>query len=365
MRSGSDVTKQNLPEQREWQVEFAGDAREYFRLWVVNLCLTLFTFGIFAAWAKVRKQRYFYSHTIIDGTPFQYAAQPLPILKGRLIAVTLFLIYYATQYLVPDIMPYVLAALIVLLPWVIARSCAFRARYTGFRNMNFGFHGSYSSAVESVYWLGAIPFLVIGTMFEWWGDYRILAFAGAATGILFPWWMARIKRFIVSNTSFGGRRASFSATGWQYFKIYFVSGLIIALGGVMAGVTFGALQPRSQTMMFALLVPVYLAYVVGFAYVQANAGNLMWNSSALDGIRFRSTLKTSGLLGLYLTNAIGIVASVGLLIPWAVIRTMRYRAQNLNVLMEGRLEEFRGSQSSFVSAAGSEVGDVFDLELSL
>ena len=29
--------------------------REYFRIWIVNLALTLLTFGIFSAWAKVAK----------------------------------------------------------------------------------------------------------------------------------------------------------------------------------------------------------------------------------------------------------------------------------------------------------------------
>jgi uncharacterized membrane protein YjgN (DUF898 family) len=31
--------------------EFKGSAREYFRIWIVNLCPTLFTLGIFSAWA--------------------------------------------------------------------------------------------------------------------------------------------------------------------------------------------------------------------------------------------------------------------------------------------------------------------------
>jgi uncharacterized membrane protein YjgN (DUF898 family) len=365
MGSGLTDAGQGSADKQEFQVRFAGDAREYFRIWIVNLCLTLLTLGVFSAWAKVRKQRYFYSHTVIDGTPLQYGAQPLPILKGRLFAAALFLTYYAAQYVAPDIVPYVIATLVVLVPWVIARSAAFRARYTGFRNITLGFHGNYAGAVEAVYWLGAIPFLVVGTMFEWWGDMRILGFAALAAGLLFPWWIARVRRFLITNTSFGGCRASFSATGWQYFKIYFVSGLIISLGGAITGVSFGLLKSNSQAMLYALVVPVYFFYAVAYAYVRAHTGNLMWNSSAFDNVSFRSTLKTRGLFALYLTNAIGILVSVGLLIPWAVIRTMRYRAENINVLLEGELLNFRSSPSSSVSAAGSELGEMFELELSL
>ena len=37
---------------------FTGRGSEYFRIWVVNVLLTLVTFGVYSAWAKVRKARY-------------------------------------------------------------------------------------------------------------------------------------------------------------------------------------------------------------------------------------------------------------------------------------------------------------------
>ena len=73
--------------ERRYPVEFSGAAGEYFRIWIVNLVLTIVTLGIYSAWAKVRKRRYFYSHTRIDGEGFEYRANPVAILKGRLIAV--------------------------------------------------------------------------------------------------------------------------------------------------------------------------------------------------------------------------------------------------------------------------------------
>ncbi|MGA3159250.1 MAG: DUF898 family protein, partial [Steroidobacteraceae bacterium] len=47
--------------------EFRGEGGEYFRIWIVNLLLTLLTLGIYSAWAKVRKQRYLYSNTSVAG----------------------------------------------------------------------------------------------------------------------------------------------------------------------------------------------------------------------------------------------------------------------------------------------------------
>ena len=44
----------------------SGAAGVYFRIWIVNLFFTLITFGIYSAWAKVRKKKYFYGSTRLD-----------------------------------------------------------------------------------------------------------------------------------------------------------------------------------------------------------------------------------------------------------------------------------------------------------
>lgn len=51
--------------------EFRGDAREYFRIWIVNLALGIVTLGIYSAWAKVRTKRYFYANTLVADVPFE------------------------------------------------------------------------------------------------------------------------------------------------------------------------------------------------------------------------------------------------------------------------------------------------------
>src|SRR3981189_3861669 len=79
--------------EQRYPVEFTGSTGQYFRIWIVNLALTVLTLGLYSAWAKVRKRRYFYTHTRIDGESFEYRGRPIAILKGRLIAVALFLAY--------------------------------------------------------------------------------------------------------------------------------------------------------------------------------------------------------------------------------------------------------------------------------
>jgi uncharacterized membrane protein YjgN (DUF898 family) len=42
---------------------FTGTGGEYFRIWIVNVMLSVVTFGIYSAWAKARRLQYFYRHT--------------------------------------------------------------------------------------------------------------------------------------------------------------------------------------------------------------------------------------------------------------------------------------------------------------
>jgi uncharacterized membrane protein YjgN (DUF898 family) len=134
--------------------------------------------------------------------------------------------------------------------------------------------------------------------------------------------------------------------------------------GAIAAILFSSAK-KSWLGPYLIAAPMYAGYVLAFAFVQARSGNLVWNHTHLGPLRFQSTLRCRDLLKLYVTNALGIVASLGLLIPWAVMRTLKYRADHMRVLQEGELTEFQGSDMSSVAAVGAETIDFFDVDLSL
>lgn len=72
---------------------FTGNARDYFGIWIVNTLLKIVTLGIYTAWAKVRKRRYFYGNTLLNDTVFEYLADPMALFKGWLLAAVLFVLY--------------------------------------------------------------------------------------------------------------------------------------------------------------------------------------------------------------------------------------------------------------------------------
>jgi uncharacterized membrane protein YjgN (DUF898 family) len=110
---------------------------------------------------------------------------------------------------------------------------------------------------------------------------------------------------------------------------------------------------------------MYAGYAAAYAYSQARAVNLMWNNTEGPGMRFSSTLSAYTLAKLYLGNIVAVACSAGLLVPWAVVRTLRYRLENFAMKVEGEGVHDANPALARVGATGQELGDIFNLELGL
>ncbi len=332
--------------------EFTGSASEYFRIWIVNLFFTLITLGIYSAWAKVRKKRYFYGSTRIDGDSFDYFGSPKAILKGRIVAVLLFLVYALTGELYPASKFVFIALFVLLLPWLVVRTLTFNARNSAYRGLRFDFVATPREAVP-VY-IG-MPLLVALT-----------------AGIAYAWFAARNKSFIVSHHALGTTQFGCELRGRDFFKTYLLSGLMLLVLMLPITLLMGFVMtkldlPESiEWMRFAVPVMlIYVAYAMVYSYVQARTINLLWNSAHGPGLHFASTLQARKMMRLYLGNLFAIAATAGLLIPWAVIRTLRYRLENFTITDQGADVYQANPALERVGATGQEFGDIFNLDLGL
>ena len=57
--------------------------------------------------------------------------------------------------------------------------------------------------------------------------------------------------------------------------------------------------------------------------------------------------------------------SAGLLIPWAVVRTLRYRCENLAVIFEGETAHQANPALGRVGATGEELGNLFNVDFGI
>ena len=323
---------------------FRGETGEYFRIWIVNVALTIVTHGVYSAWAKVRTERWFYANTWVAGAPFQYLAKPIPILIGRAIAVVLFGSYVLAAAFVPGSELAVLGLIALVMPFLIVRGLRFRARYSAWRGITFRFHGGVGQAY--VYFL--VAYLAVPL----------------TLGFGYAWVKAAQKRYVVEHHRYGGQRFRFFATGSDFIMVYLAAGLMVA--GAVAVVTVGSSAigaGTSPVAIWLILLAIYGAYFGAFVYVAARIANLTYNNTAIAEHRFRSDLHAHELAGIYLVNTLAILATLGLAIPWAMVRLARYRAGHLVLLARGDLDAFVEEARSAEGAGGIEVADAFDVDL--
>src|SRR3989442_1643238 len=169
-------------DERLVQPEFTGTAAEYFRIWIVNLFFTLATLGIYSAWAKVRKRRYFYGSTRLDGDSFDCLGSRKAILNGLIIAVAIFAIYALAGELYPQSRYAFWAVGVLAFPWLVVRALAFNSRNSAYRGLRFNFEATTKQAAR-VY-IGMLAVVIL------------------TAGLAFPWFMARQKAFVVSLHAF-------------------------------------------------------------------------------------------------------------------------------------------------------------------
>lgn len=340
------------------QVQFSGKGGEFFRIWIVNLFLTIITLGIYTPWAKVRTRQYFYNHTTVDAEPFEYLADPMILLRGYLLIGGAFLIYSFSQ-IVPILSGLIMLGFYGVFPILVFKSLRFYAHNSSFKNIRFQFLGSISEAYTTYLALPiAIPF---------------------TGGLIFPYWMYYKKRYFFENFAFGGTRNTFTAKAKPFYWIYFKASLMLFVPLCLVGIIAAVVIPQfagntdfgedMQAVLIGVFVIVYIGIILGSTFVQqyvyAKTMNYCWQESDLGAVKFESTLLPSKLMIIQAVNILAIIFSMGLLYPWAKVRRTKYVLENLTLHVTGGLDDFTAANAHQEAALGEAAMDFFDFEIGL
>ncbi len=339
---------------------FSGTGSEYFRIWIVNLLFSILTLGIYSAWAKVRRTRYFYGSTSVAGTSFEYHGNPVAILKGRIIAVLLIIIYNIAFEMSDLIGLLMLLLVMALTPWLIWKSLQFKLYNSSYRGIRFGFRG----ALKQIYWVYlALPILTMLSAF-----------------LLTPFTHQRVKKFQHQESRFGTSHFSFSGSVGSFYLAYLLVFVIWLVGVIAISVTLGgslfaiitadamdreAASAAGAAGIVLFLGVLYVWMFLLFPIFATLIQNLIWNHTQLGQHRFLSDMKWTRMAFITITNIIGIICTLGLFLPFAQIRAMKYRVECMALQPDGSLENFIAASQQQVSATGEGVADLLDFDLSL
>lgn len=359
------------PERLEPQpLIFTGQGSEYFRIWIVNLFLSVITLGFYSPWAKVRRLQYFYRNTRLAGSSFEYHGNPVAILKGRIVGMILFGGYYVAGYFSPLLGLAAFGVVAVIMPWLLSRSFRFRLFNSSYRGLRFSFHGSTASAY------GVFLGLPILTLFSFF--------------LLLPFTHQRIRRYQHANAAYGQTKFWFNAPVGEFYVIYLlmialwiglavlaavafmlaitVAGFLAAASGGLSGAGSAPDEPVAMVLTiigFLFIMSIYGSAILAVrALMNARIQNLVWNSTQLGPHRFLSKIKAMRLFGIMLGNVVMTIVTLGLYAPFAQVRLATYVAESFTFMPGGSLDTFVASdQQQNVSAIGEEAAEFFDLDI--
>ena len=339
------------------RVEFHGRASEFFGIWIVNVLLSIVTFGIYSAWAKVRTNKYFYQNTLIAGRRFDYHATGQQILIGRVIVVIGFMIFQILAT-IPVLAILLSIAFLFVLPMLIVRSLRFNAQVTSWANVRFGFDGTAWDAFKA-YLL--YPFLTVFTLY--------LAYPVAARAI---------RAYSVGNHRLGQARFSFGAPLRPFFAAFFAAGAWLLMVALIAGAValpfldgvFNSGSDPDPASVGALVLAGYVFLFVGFipagAIWSAFLRNTIFNHTVLDGRhRLHSDVGALRLVWIVMSNVVITLMTLGLMLPWAQIRLARYNAAHTQVIPAGSLDDFLSQEQAKQGALGDAFTDLQSVDIGL
>jgi uncharacterized membrane protein YjgN (DUF898 family) len=345
-------------------VELHVRASEYARIWIVNLLLTVLTFGVYLPWARVRTQRYFLRRTVVAGSRLDYHAPPASHLlryglMGGLVAGVL-----GAWLGSPLAGLLALSMAFGVTPLVVHTSLMHRMSHTSWAGRRLSFEGQFTAVYS------ALLMPLVGLVVAAWLTLAASAFKHpawwVALGFVIALWLLGLPLFCWAYFHYRQRRVRLGPLRllWKASHVamlmlwartaawsVLVSGLVLGLGAVALGawlLLHGPVRGAPWWRVAAVLLGLVMVAVL--PYVQARLQNLVWNKTGNRSLRFRSRLPVGAYVVLQVRHAVLLVLTLGLYWPWAVVASRRMRTQALVVWARVDAEVLKAHWPTFTPA---------------
>jgi uncharacterized membrane protein YjgN (DUF898 family) len=316
--------------------------------------LTIVTFGIYSAWAKVRTNRYLYANTYLNNSSFEYHAEPIKILIGRLIVVALYGLFLISSQFSGNfyIATPIFIIFILAIPLLFRQAIAFRLKNTSYRNIPFRYHAS----IFSFYKFFLIHFFL-----------NILTF-----GFAFPYTYARYKALIIDNASYGNGNFSFSGKASYLYSMFLKFFAVMMILGMASSVIFETMSEHEDqainTILMIFIIVSYFALLIVMALMQgivdAIISNWIRNHTILKSANLKGEMSPIRLGVIVFTNMLLVVLTLGIYYPWAKVRYLKYVMENTAINCQD-YDQFISTGYEKSSAFAEETVDFLDIDLGL
>lgn len=378
-----------------YPIEFTGSGGEYFRVWIVNVLLTVVTLGFYTPLARRRTAQYFYGHTLVAGSPLEFTAQTKRMMLGFVLFVVLYVAFKVAAETGQDAAAGVMMlGGAALAPYFWASSMRFRFNATRWRGVRLQFSAGWGQVYRAglpvfaiaLVWFAA--FLLIDT----YGvdndkpdPFRILGIALGAmvVSVLFVIRLEyNYKSLMVERGRIGGQAGRWKPQFGDFVRIWLATlgVFLLVMVGVVAGLAaaFGGsialLKGQRPDGIMAIFIFIALGIATVFllilasaparAYREARMFQLVWNNIGVSKVaRFKCDLRPWGFVGLRVKNMILTLLTLGFYRPFARISEYRAKSESVTLHVKGGLEQLAGQLAREENAVGDALADAVGLEL--
>jgi len=367
------------------RIEFTGSGSEYFRIWIVNLLLSIVTLGLYLPFAKARRLGYFYSNTVIDGQALAFHGNPWKMLRGFLLLAVLMLAYGAAGHFSPLGGLFAFCVLCIVWPALWRASLQFRLSNTSWRGLRFAFRGDLAGAYIAVLpvYLPALVMVATQTLLAQNMEegsklsdtqaWLIFAPLGLIY-LLMPWALALVKRYQHGAYAYADQQTRLGVSTWRFYVLCLkgfavVLLLVLLFGGIglAVAVLIGAgVKPSPLLLGIGVGVSYLLLFALIAPYYTARLQNMIWVGTTSPALRFDSQLHFWPLAGLTLKNWLLTLLTLGLYRPFAAVNTTQLRLAAMGISVDGDLDSWTARYiAGQQDASGDAAGDFFGIDMGL
>ncbi len=310
-------------------ISYHGQGGEFFKIHIVNILLTVVTLGLYYPWAKAKLLQYHYAETELKGSRFTFHGTGKEMFVGMLKALVLFGVLYGVLFVAIKFYPQnptiiISAALLfylgilLIMPIAIVGSVRYRASRSSWRGIHFQYVGNLTSMYK-VFGMGVL--------------YTILTF-----GIYGVWFGNNIRKEVLDNLKWGNVKFSFTGDGGSLFGIHIV-------GYLLSYITIGIYFFKYQSNVFNF-----------------NIDNMKMDQGGNTG-GFKASTTGMGLFKVLIGNLFIIVFTLGLAMPYAMVRYMKYIVSNIKIMGFVDLDNLEQGELEETNAVGEGLLDALDMDI--
>lgn len=389
-------------------IEFTGSGGEYFRVWIVNVLLSIVTLGIYTPWARRRTAQYFYSHTHVAGSPLEFVAQQRKMVVGFLMMAALYLAYQIAaetgQELASTLLLFGFAA---LAPFLWGSAMRFRLSATRWRGVRLAFTASWSEVYKAswpVFAFAAIWAVVFFAM-NVVSPHPPAGVAGDGPPVVLPSLNARVvslgvlglalsllcvirleynfRSLLVLRARIGGQMGRWKPVYMDFVRVWLATIVFFILSMLAAALVFTLLTGGSLALfkpsrnagvaamilffifvMLGTIMAIILVSLPVRAYREARMFQLVWNNVGVSHIaRFKTNLRTGSFIWLRIRNALLTLITLGLYRPFAVASEYAAKVESVMLYVKGGTDQLVGELVKQQGAFGDAAADALGLDL--